>query len=81
MGTKRMIITKNSPKLLVLVGIVLFVAPLIWPNLDQSWYVSAGQSSKALVVDVVSLPNLSAKGAKHAARNTVRLAVRHLFFS
>jgi HYR domain len=75
MGTKRMTITKNRSKFLFRFGIVLFVAALIVPNLYQNRYVSAGQSSKALVVDVVRLPNLSAKGAKNAARNTVRFAI------
>src|SRR5215831_18158863 len=75
MGTKQMRISKNKTRLLLWATVVLFVTALIGPNLEQSWYVSAGQDRAALVVDVVDVPNVSVKGAKHAGRNTVRLAI------
>jgi subtilisin-like proprotein convertase family protein len=75
MGTKAIRMSKNTNKFLFLVVIVLFIAALFGPNVDQSWYVKAGQSSEALVADVVVLPNAPVKGAKKDASNLMRLAI------
>ena len=76
MGTKAISMSKNTNKFLFLVVIALFIGALFGPNVDQSWYVKAGQSTKALDAEVVVLPNASVKGAKKDASNLMRLAIR-----
>ena len=75
MGNRWMRSVNSRTMLFFQVVILLFAAALIGPNFDQSWYVTAGQKTEALGVDVVVLPNVSVKGAKKDARNLMRLAI------